>query len=80
MNNTRYFLRKKHMSDIERELTERLNLSLCFKSKRESIYKNSELMVTCKKNMSQYLFLMIEIKVSFLILKIFFGEGKGSNE
>ncbi len=49
MNNTRYFLRKKHMSDIERELTERLNLSLCFKSKRESIYKNSELMVTCKK-------------------------------
>lgn len=48
MNNTRYFLRKKSMNYIEHKLVEQFNLQLCFKDKKERIFKNNELMVTCK--------------------------------
>jgi len=48
MNNTMYFLRKKSFNDIEHDLMEKLNLKLCFKNKKERIFKNNELLITCK--------------------------------
>lgn len=48
MNNTMYFLRRKSFDYIERELTRQFDLKLCYKNKKESIFKNNELLVTCK--------------------------------
>lgn len=48
MNNTMYILRKKSMNYIERKLVEQSDLKLCFKNKKERIFKNDELLITCK--------------------------------
>lgn len=48
MNNTMYFLRRKSFDYIERELTRQFDLKLCYKNRKESIFKNNELLVTCK--------------------------------
>ena len=48
MNNTMYFLRKKSMNYIEWKLNGQFDLKLCFKDKKERIFKNSELLITCK--------------------------------
>ena len=48
MNNTMYFLRKKSFNYIERELIRQFDLRLCYKNKQESIFKNNELLITCK--------------------------------
>ena len=48
MNNTMYILRKKSMNYIERKLLEQSDLKLCFKNKKERIFKNDELLITCK--------------------------------
>ena len=42
MNNTMYILRKKSMNYIERKLVEQSDLKLCFKNKKERIFKNDE--------------------------------------
>ena len=49
MNNVIYILRKKRMDDIEKQLIQHCNLKLCFKNKRERIFKNDEVLITCKK-------------------------------
>lgn len=48
MNNTMYFLRRKSISYIEQEFIRKFDLKLCYKNKRESIFKNNELLITCK--------------------------------
>lgn len=48
MADTKYFLRKKSMDYIEHRLKEQLDLELCFKDKRERIFKNEEVLITCK--------------------------------
>lgn len=48
INNTMYILRKKSMNYIERKLVEQSDLKLCFKNKKERIFKNDELLITCK--------------------------------
>ncbi len=48
MSNTMYFLRKTSMNYIERKLIEQLNLKLCYNNKKERIFKNNELLITCK--------------------------------
>lgn len=48
MNNTMYFLRKKSMNYIERKLIGQFNLKLCYKNRMERIFKDDELLITCK--------------------------------
>jgi hypothetical protein len=48
MNNTIYILRKRSMNYIEHKLVEQSDLKLCFKNKKERIFKNEELLITCK--------------------------------
>lgn len=48
MNNTMYALRKKSMDYIEDKLVEQSDLKLCFRDEKEMIFKNDELLVTCK--------------------------------
>ena len=49
MSDTRYILRKKDMRDIERKLVEQFDFKLCFKNKKERIFKDDEFLITCKK-------------------------------
>ncbi len=49
MNNTMYFLRRKSFNYIERELIQQFDLKLCYKNKKEIIFKNNELLITCKE-------------------------------
>lgn len=48
MNNTIYVSRKKSMNYIEDKLVEQSDLKLCFRDEKERIFKNDELLVTCK--------------------------------
>ena len=48
MNNI-YFVRKKNLGYIQKKLVDQFGLRLCYKDKRERIFKNDELLITCKK-------------------------------
>ena len=48
MNNAMYILRKKNMNYIQSKLVNQFGLKLCFKNKNERIYKNNEMLITCK--------------------------------
>lgn len=49
MSDTMYIIRKKDLDCIEKNLTDNFGLKLCFKNKKERIFKNDELLITCKK-------------------------------
>ena len=49
MSNTMYILRKKNINYIEKKLVDQCGLKLCFKNKKERIFKNDEVLITCKK-------------------------------
>lgn len=49
MNNTGFYLRKKSFDSIEKELVGHFGLVLCFKNNEERLYKNENILVTCKK-------------------------------
>lgn len=48
MNNTIYISRSKSMDSIEEMLIRYFKLELCLKNKTERIFKNAELLITCK--------------------------------
>lgn len=49
MNNSIYILRKKSINYIENKLLEQFNLKLCYRNDKESIFKNNDLVITCKE-------------------------------
>ena len=54
--NTMYILRKKNINYIEKKLVDQCGLKLCFKNKKERIFKNDEVLITCKKKYISILF------------------------
>lgn len=48
MNNMMYIERKKSMNYIENKLVGQFDVNLCFKNKKERIFKNREMIITCK--------------------------------
>lgn len=48
MSKTLYFPRKKNMDIIEEILVNCFKLEICLKHKKERIFKNTELLITCK--------------------------------
>lgn len=50
MNKTMFFLNKKHNKKIFDFFIKEYNLQLCFKSKKEIILKNNDLLISFKKN------------------------------
>lgn len=56
MNNMFYTLRKKSFRHIEHQITNCCDLNLCFKTKNELIFKNNEMLVSCKK---QYISILV---------------------
>lgn len=48
MADTKYFVRKRSMNDIEDRLDKQMGLELCFKDKKERIFRNNNLLITCK--------------------------------
>ena len=63
MSNTMYILRKKNINYIEKKLVDQCGLKLCFKNKKERIFKNDEVLITC---------MMRHKKVKHIILQIVF--------
>ena len=43
-----YILRKKNINYIEKILLNQFELKLCFKNRKERIFKNDEFLITCK--------------------------------
>ena len=56
MSNTMYILRKKNINYIEKKVVDHCGLKLCFKNKKERIFKNDEVLITCKKKYISILF------------------------
>lgn len=72
MSNTMYILRKKNINYIEKKLVDQCGLKLCFKNKKERIFKNDECLLHVRKNIFQFFFMMRHKKVKHIILQIVF--------
>lgn len=48
MSKTLFFVRKKSMGYIEEKLVNQEGFELCYKKKNERIFRNKELLITCK--------------------------------
>lgn len=49
MDKVIYILRKRSKKHIKKTLTEQFNLKLCYDKKAEKIFKNNDILITCKK-------------------------------
>ena len=55
MCKTKYILRNEKMKLIQNKLTKEFNMKLCFRSRNECIFKNDELLITCKNKYASIL-------------------------